>query len=177
MKKGIELSLNFLVTIIIALVIFGFGINFIYNLASEAAEMESMTTEDLDKRIGELLCESTDKVCIPVNKKTIQRGEFGVVGVKIINILTDTSSSEFGIDVQVSKGFKKNNEEITDQADLDKIDVKHRGHVIIEKNEEADIGIGVEVVKDAISGTYVLDVTVEYSDDETILQKIYIEVP
>ncbi|MBU90563.1 hypothetical protein CMO94_03385, partial [Candidatus Woesearchaeota archaeon] len=86
-KKGIELSVNFLVTIIIALVIFGFGVKFVYNLASGASEMESLTTDDLDERIGDLLCESADKVCIGVNRKVIPRGEFDVFGIKVINVI------------------------------------------------------------------------------------------
>ena len=86
-KKGIELSVNFLVTIIIALVIFGFGVKFVYNLASGASEMESLTTDDLDERIGDLLCESADKVCIGVNRKVIPRGEFDVFGIKVINVV------------------------------------------------------------------------------------------
>jgi len=169
MKKGIELSLNFLVTIIIALVIFGFGIKFISNLTSDVTELESLTTEQLDKRIENLVC-GTEKVCIGTNKKTIQKGNFDVFGIKIINIL---ESQEFNINIGVSK-IIKDNEEITDQNELNKVQIKHRQSVIIEKNDEENIGIGVEVAKDAVSGTYILDVEIpQYGE----LQKIYVEVP
>lgn len=169
MKKGIELSLNFLVTIIIALAIFGFGIKFISNLASDVTELESLTTEQLDKRIENLVCD-TDKVCIGTTKKTIQKGNFDVFGIKIINIL---ESQEFNIDIGVSK-IIKGNEEITDPSELNKVTIKYRQSIFIEKNDEENMGIGVEVAKDAVSGTYILDVRVPQYDE---LQKIYVEVP
>ena len=112
MKKGIQLTLNFLVTVIIALAIFGLGIKFISNLAGDATELESLTTEQLDKRIENLVC-GTDKVCIGTNKKIIQKGNFDVFGIKIINIL---ETQEFNINIDVSK-IIKDNEEITDPVE------------------------------------------------------------
>lgn len=169
MKKGIQLTLNFLVTVIIALAIFGFGIKFISSLAGDATELESLTTEQLDKRIENLVC-GTDKVCIGTNKKIIQKGNFDVFGIKIINIL---ETQEFNINIDVSK-IIKDNEEITDPGELNKVTIKYRQNVNIEKNDEENIGIGVEVAKDAVSGTYILDVEIPQYDE---LQKIYVEVP
>ena len=169
MKKGIELSLNFLVTLIIALTIFTFGIKFISDFTKEATELESLTTEQLDKRIENLVCD-TDKVCIGINRKTIQKGEFDVFGIRIINIL---ETQEFNINAKVIK-IIKNNEEIIDSNNLNKINLKHRKNFIIEKNNEENLGIGIEVAKDAVSGTYIIDVEVPQYDE---VYKIYVEVP
>lgn len=169
MKKGIELSMNFLVTIIIALTIFMFGVRFIYTLASEAVELESLTTDQLDIRIGELLCESTDRVCIGIDKKIIRKGKFDVFGIKIINI---QDSKTFDITITPT-GFTKDNEPVS-TVGLDKITVKYNPDVFIDRNEEKSIGVGVEVAKDARQGTYILDVSVQPYDT---LHKIYVEVP
>ena len=169
MKKGIELSLNFLVTLIIVLTIFTFGVKFISDLTKEATELESLTTEQLDKRIENLVCD-TDKVCIGINRKTIQKGEFDVFGIRIINIL---ETQEFGIISKVTK-IIKNNEEIIDPNNLNKINLKHRTSFVIEKNDEENIGMGVEVAKDALSGTYIIDVEIPQYDE---VYKIYVEVP
>lgn len=169
MKKGIELSLNFLVTIIIALTIFTFGIKFISNLTKEAIELESITTEQLDKRIENLVCD-TYKVCIGINKKTIQKGEFDVFGIRIINIL---ETQEFNINAEVTK-IIKDSREIIDPNKLSKINLKHRKNFIIKKNNEENIGVGVEVAKDAVSGTYILDVEIPQYNE---IYKIYVEVP
>ena len=63
-KRGIELSLNFLVVLIISIVIFGFGVKFIYNLSSQATDLQQLTIGDLDERIGNLACEGSDRVCV-----------------------------------------------------------------------------------------------------------------
>lgn len=169
MKKGIELSLNFLVTIIITLAIFTFGVRFIHDLASEAAELESLTTDQLDKRAGQLICESTDKVCIGISKKTIPKGKFDVFGIRIINIL-DGQDFSIAIEKPSPSGYKKNNEPIQ----TNNIKLKYRNAVFIEKNEEETIGAGIEVPKDAVSGTYVFNVKVQPYDE---LYKLYVEVP
>ena len=169
MKKGIQLTLNFLVTVIIALAIFGLGIKFISNLAGDATELESLTTEQLDKRIENLVC-GTDKVCIGTNKKIIRKGNFDVFGIKIINIL---ETQEFNINIDVTK-IIKDNEEITAENELNKVALRYRQSFIIEKNGEENVGIGVEVAKDAVSGTYILDVEIPQYEE---LQKIYVEVP
>jgi len=168
MKKGIELSLNFLVTIIIVLTIFTFGIKFIYNFTKDASDLESLTTEQLDLRIENLVC-GTDKVCIGSNRKSISKGDFDVFGIRIINIY---DTQEFNINSKVTK-LIKNNEEIVDTSSLNKINLKYRGSVLIEKNDEVSLGLGVEVAKDAPSGTYIIDV--EISEYEEVY-KIYVEV-
>lgn len=169
MKKGIELSLNFLVTIIITLVIFTLGIKFIHNLASEATELESLTTDQLDKRTGQMLCESTDRVCIGISKKMIPKGKFDVFGIRIINIL---DGQDFGIVIEKPSpsGYTKNN----DPIETNNINLKYRSNVFIERNDEESIGIGIEVPKDAVSGTYIFNVRVQPYDE---IYKIYVEVP
>lgn len=174
MKKGIGMSLNFLVTVIIAIVILVFGVRFISDLVVETTKLESLTTDQLDKKIENLLCE-TEKVCIGTTKKTIQKGKFDVFGIKIINIISDEEfSDEFNVNIRVSKLIKDNNE-IIDPNKLNKIKLKYRtNNFIVEKNNEESIGIGVEVEKDAVSGTYILDVEIPQYDE---IYKIYVEVP
>ena len=177
LKKGFELSLNFLVTIIIALVILGFGVRFVYNLASQATQMSDITTEQLDKKIGELLCDSSEMVCIGVDKKTIQKGKYDVFGIKIVNI---QDGRNFMLSV-TPVGYTKNNEPITDVG-LDKIQVKYKDNFFIERNGQKEIGLGVEVAKNANSGTYILDAKVMVTDNGAEVQyaglhKIYVLVP
>lgn len=43
-KKAIELSLNFIVILIISIILFGFGVVFIKKLSSQAIELQDITT-------------------------------------------------------------------------------------------------------------------------------------
>ncbi len=174
-KRGIELSLTFLVTIILAVVIMAFGVRFLYSLASEATGLDKTSTEQLDKRFAELSCSSNDKVCIGIIRKVIQKGKTNAFGLKIINI---GATSEFKAEVSPSKAFDKQNNEIENN-----INFKYNSNqMTIEKNEEKRLGISFEVPKNAESGTYVFDVLVKYKADDEFgqyddLQKIYVEVP
>ena len=174
-KKAIELSLTFLVTIITAVVIMAFGVRFLYSLTSEATELDKISTEQLDKRFAELSCSSNDKVCIGIIREIIPKGKTNAFGLKIINI---GATTEFNVEVNPSNAFDKQNNEIPNS-----IKSKYNNDGIeIEKNEEKSLGIGFEVPKDAVSGTYVFDVEVKYNVNDVFvqydeLQKIYVEVP
>jgi len=188
-KKGLELSINFIVIIIISLIVFSFGVRFIYQLGSEATTLQKMTVDELDRKIGNLACEGSERVCFGFDKKIIKRGKLGIFSLRIINIL---DSQDF--DITVSRptpysGYKKDGSPITNDNLKWKPDVPRT--VNIKKNEEKDLAIGVEVPKDAKIGTYIFDVAICYDDldsanDDTTgkcgndiynFGKIYAEVP
>ena len=173
-KKAIELSLNFIVILIISLVIFTFGVRFISTLSSTATELQDLTERDLDEKIGNLICEGSERVCIGIDRRTINRKEFDVFGLKIINIL-EPKDFEIEVSRPSPSGYTKTKQEITN----DKLiwNPKSRD-IYIGKNEEKTIGIGVEVPADAVSGTYIFNVEIKadgkpYSN----VQKLYVDVP
>lgn len=174
-RKAIELSLNFIIILILSIIIFGFGIRFISKLSTQAIELQDVTTSELDERIGNLVCEGSDRVCVGIDRKTIRRTKFDVFGLKIINIL---ESQNF--DITVSRpspsGYTKNKQPI----DVDNLvwNPKARS-VFIEKNEEKNLGIGVQVPANAVSGTYIFNVIIQTSDGKpySSTQKLYVDVP
>ena len=182
-KKGVELSINFIVIIILSIIIFGFGVVFMRNLFSQANDLRDLTFEDIDARIGSLICEGSERVCIGFDRKTIKREEFGVFGLKILNIL-DTQDFTVTIGHPADYlGFKKDKTEI--DITNPKLTVYPDSRTVnIAKNEEKELGIGVEVPTDAVSGTYILNVRIQYKEPETgdlidyvNVHKLYVEVP
>ena len=184
-KRGIELSINFIVVLILSIVIFVFGIVFMRNLFVQLNGIRDLTLEDLDSKIGSLICEGSERVCIGYDRKTIQRKEFAVFGLKILNIL---DTQDFIITVAPPDsylGFKKDKTEILSPPTNPKLIVYPETRTkIIAKNEEKPLGIGVKVPANAVSGTYILDVRIQYNDaetgepkDYTNVHKIYVEVP
>ncbi len=174
-RKAMELSLNFIVILIISIVIFGFGIKFISTLSSKATELHELTLEDLDEKIGSLACEGSERVCVSTDGKTIQKADFDFFGVKIINIL---DSQEF--DITVSRpspsGYTKTKADIMSDGLVAKPQSRA---VFIGKNEEKDIGIGIEVPANAVSGTYIFNVNIRAQDGNPYsnVQKLYVNVP
>ena len=174
-RKAIELSLNFIVIIIISIVLFGFGISFISRLSSQATELQELTISELDEKIGNLICEGSDRVCVGIDRKTITRKKLDVFGIKIINIL-DSQNFDVIISRPAPPGYKKNNQEI--QSDNLKWSPRTRS-IFIEKNEEKVIGVGIEIPPDAVPGTYIFDVKIlsQNGQSYSALQKLYVDVP
>lgn len=173
-RKSIELSLNFIIILILSIIIFGFGVRFISKLSSQAIELQDITTSELDERIGSLVCEGSDRVCIGLDRKTIRRAKFDVFGLKVINIL-ESQNFEITVSRPSPSGYTKNNQPV--QSDSLIWSPKSRS-VFIEKNEERDFGIGIQVPSNAVSGIYIFDVRIQadgkpYSNT----QKIYVDVP
>lgn len=174
-KKAIELSLNFIVILIISIIIFGFGVRFIQKLSSQAIELQELTISELDEKIGNLVCEGSERVCVGIDRKVVQRKKFDVFGLKIINIL---DSQEFEITVSPSDpiGYKKDKTPVEGPA----LTINPQSRAIkINKNEEKSIGIGVQVPANAVSGTYIFNVEIKQQDGKPYsqVQKLYVDVP
>ena len=174
-KKSIELSLNFLVVIVLTLVIFGFGVWFISHLSKEATNIKEMTFKDLDEKISDLACEGSARVCIGIDRKTIQKKNYDVFGVKIVNVIND-QNFEIMASYPNPLGYKKDNTPITSPPLV--LNPEAPRTVAIKKNEEAKIGIAVEVPATAVSGTYIFNVQIKTASGLYVpIQKFYVEVP
>ncbi len=189
MKKGIELSMNFLVVIVLTLVIFIFSIYFILTIYEKAKGMQTRTFDDLDKQIGYLRC-GTEQVCIGEKTKEIRRNEFSVFGIRILNVLG--GQRKFTIFVKESldnkniygysdhpirllpKASSKPDPACGDEARCE----------LIDPDKGKNFALGAEVDAATPKGTYVFDVYVQYDDvdgnhpyGETPKSKIYVIVP
>ncbi len=174
-KKSLELSLNFLVIIIISITIFGLGIYFISNLAQEAEDLRELTLAQIDEQIRDLTCEGSDRICMFAEKIKIQRGKVGYFGIKILNIL-DSENFQVVVNPSSPLGYKRDNSPIAGPELI--INPKIRPPIYIKKNEDKTIGIGVQVPQDApIGGTYIINVEIRNSGNLYVpLQKLYVEV-
>lgn len=174
-KKAIELSMNFIVILIISIVIFGFGVRFISKLSSQATELQELTISELDERIGSLICEGSDRVCVGIDRKKIAAKKFDVFGLKIINII-DPQNFDVTVSRPAPSGYKKDKQEIP--SDNLVVNPKSRS-IFIGKNEEKIVGIGVQVPANAQPGTYIFNVRIQTADGQPYsqIQKLYVDVP
>ncbi len=113
-KKGIELSVNMLVVIIIALVVFGFGIWMSSKFFGAAESQKAQIDQDTESAIENLLSGGT-RVGIPINRKTIKRGSSDIFGLGVLN--TGGQSDNFVIKVNFNRAYLPNDEEIEAPAD------------------------------------------------------------
>lgn len=84
-KKAIELSVNFIVILIIALTVFSFGIKLSYDLMSHAEEIREDVDESTQREIEAALT-GGNIVSIPINHKESKIGKSVTFGLGIFNI-------------------------------------------------------------------------------------------
>jgi len=191
-KKGFELSINFVVIIILSLVVFGFGLKLLKDIFTESTKLIDFNQEDIDKQIGDFTCQPGELVCVSPRIKRIDPGELGVFGIKIANnmgsdklfriiVYPDNEVSYPNYDLGAGNPVKRLGFGEKDGAQVpiligyngctqncipntNHLDVIYKSEDIQIKNQESvKTGIGIQVPKTGISsGTYVFDVIVVY---------------
>ena len=184
-KKGIELSVNFLVTLILAIVVFGMGIYLSTIIFGGGASIAEKKFDDFDREVGELACYASDNVCVHIKSDTINRGKFKTLAVTIKNALP---KKQFKLLVQNTRMVDQTGATKTTGFEKLLLYGLEEGRIeILEKGEKRTFGIGVDVPKTAASGQYILDVMVFYADPDAVPAawepytprpyKIYVNVP
>ncbi len=184
-KKAIQLSVNFVVVLIIAVVVFGMGLTFAYNLLGQANTMKQDLDRETQLQIEALLDEGLP-VAIPLNRKTVRLGKTGIIGLGINNRLGH--EEDFTITIEASAAFDDEKQDIT-PLPQDNWWVTHTQEVFVENNKYQKIPLAFITQKTLIPsgpstkfGLYIFDVRVTYNDpvEGTTtygnVQKVYLEV-
>lgn len=113
--------------------------------------------------------------------KEIKRGKFDFFGVKIINVL---DPNEFQLTTSVSGAYKIDNDPIISPDPKTLILLKPSTRTFnLDKNEDINLGIGVQVDESAQSGTYLIDVKIKYGSPPDYdyyadsVYQLYVTVP
>lgn len=85
-KRGMEFSVGFLVSLIIAIFIFSLSLYFIFNWFSEAEELKGDIDRQTQERIMSTLQSSNQQVGIPISVAEVKRGDTAIFGLGIRNI-------------------------------------------------------------------------------------------
>ena len=171
MKKGIQLSMNFLVTIIIAIVILVLGILVLRQFIGGAEELKTDLDERTEAQLSNLLS-AGQQVAVTFNTQTIKRGKSHLFGLGILNIGDDPPNS-----FEISLTFK-NTDAPAPYGDPGDWTRYNSESFSIERSEQHSEPVLIQVADDAPSGTYIFDVAVTKNGQlyDTI-KKIYITVP
>ncbi|PIN81136.1 hypothetical protein COV11_02570 [Candidatus Woesearchaeota archaeon CG10_big_fil_rev_8_21_14_0_10_30_7] len=108
-KKGIQLSINVLVLMIISIVIFSFSMYFLYKYipTSTPEELDVMTQQAIER----MIFQDNKLVAIPYNSKPARIGETVLFGLGVRNVFND--AREFEVQLEFSKAFSYNMQELT----------------------------------------------------------------
>lgn len=181
-RRGIELSINFLVTFILAIVLFGLGILFAKNLFGGSNELVDVTQEQLDDAIERMFCNQNELVCLNLNSLTLARGDSHVFGVMVLNALP---AADFHVDVTTTRFIDKDGNPVPPTGPpANPLDIFPDGlDFTLEKNKEERVGFRIAALPTNPKGKYIVDVLVKRKDPSSgnyenydVVHKIYITV-
>jgi len=185
-RKGFELTLNFIIVIILSLVVLGFGINFVYSLFKGGNEyvpqIDALIMDELTR-----LAVGNKRVAIaPIESQVINRGDSATFGLRIRN--TVAGQETFIVKAECVKFGTPDYAPGCPSGSLKLI--YERVDFPIRNNAFYDVPIGITVSRTADRGEYLVYVSVcsftgvagtcSTSSDLNrydSLQKIYVTVP
>ncbi|MBI1969649.1 hypothetical protein HYS48_03050 [Candidatus Woesearchaeota archaeon] len=174
-KKGVELSINFLVTFIFGIILFAFGVIFATRLFQQAGDISRMSQEQLDKSVEELTCTKDQEVCLSASTKALQRGQDHVFGVNVVNTYKDATN--FRIMVSNPKAFDREGKPIFDNLDPLLPDgnsetmlgiLPTEKEFSLEPNLQEQTGILIQALSTNPKGRFIIDIFAEYHNTCTV---------
>jgi hypothetical protein len=181
-KKAIELSINFIVMFILAIVMFGVGITFVTDIFLKGEELRESIDAQTENQIMRVLDPNTP-VSMPINKLSLHRGEQEVIGIGVLNLRGSDTQEEFSFDVYCDGATDLSGTPICDDDSNPKCiecDIwAFPPNSMWLKNNEKDVGsISIIIPKDAVSGIYIYNVEVEVNGQEAYqtIKKLTVEV-
>ena len=153
-KRGIELSVNFLVMLILSLIVFMFGLYLVYQFFGTAVDLQTQLDEQTEKELQAMLI-SGERVALPKTQVNLQRGKSYTFGLGILNTLG--AEKEFSVNIIEGQAYQ--GATLIPTNGLDTIPAKTYS---IKNTEQRLLAIPVRVNQDAQIGTHTLDVRVCY---------------
>ncbi len=164
-RAAVELSINFIVGMILGMVMFGLGLVFVYNLLAGVDKIREYGLPDTFKVYAENCVQRGDKVCIPEIKKEVPTRKTGSFGVVINNIAG--IEKRFKPVVAFSIGILDDGNEATG-IDLSKWTFTEFNEEILENNRHTTVEIPFLVPPGTKKGEYVFNVNVCFDSNDNI---------
>ncbi|MFW5747127.1 MAG: hypothetical protein ACOCWQ_06285 [Nanoarchaeota archaeon] len=149
-SRGIELSVNFLVGFVLAVTIFGMGIFLLYTIFGQAKDLHTLTQDEIDSQVSQMLCSAEEKVCISGNRLPRKPGSLAVFGIYIYNIKPQRETYTIHI-TDADRSINPSKEYIENELQV----VSSTRQVTIDANEQENLGAGIQIPRGTKKGTYV----------------------
>ncbi|MFH1591285.1 MAG: hypothetical protein ABIC95_05155 [archaeon] len=171
-KRGVQLSINFIVILILSLAVLSAGLLFANKLLGSAMDIKTDLDASTRSEIESMLVEGT-RVGIPFKSLKVARGKSQIFGLGILNVETENT---FKVTVTFDSGFKPDNSPICTAAGpgcpplVLPTDGSSDWQVLystdheVPTNEKRPIPLYFKPPKNAPLGTYIFNVKVEIED-------------
>ncbi len=178
-KRAIELSVNFMVWLILALVVFGMGLMLFKKFFSEATDIKQNLDDQTKKELMAIMTSSPEQVVIYPTQFTVKKGRGGVFGVGILNT-GGSDNFEISSDFDTGGGsgpmcYDSDGSDLGCSAgDINVINSMNRS---VELNKREIIDVPVRAMENIKSGKYAVKVIVRHDGSDISTNLVYINVP
>lgn len=176
-KAAIELSMNFLVVIIISIVIVGLGLILFFSMKDKATDLKDSLDQQTEDQLKAMMLQNNYKVAVYPNQLTLDNGKSQLVGLGITNefntpkTFTITHSVKYYIDSETD-GAPPN------PSWIKNTDVQfEKEEVEINPKDQKTVGILIKMPSGAASGEYVVTLNITQTNINYGVVKIYIVNP
>lgn len=160
-RRGIELSINFVVMLIMAVAMFFGGLVFAAKFFRQAETVRGTLSSQTEKQLEKLL-DSGSPVVIPINSKEIFRSKYDSFALGILA----NDNGKYFVDITMNNAFKKDKSSIaTKEQALEWLQYS-KDEMVLKKNEKGKMIILVDVPGNAERGTYIYKVSVKLAADD-----------
>jgi len=174
-KKGIELSINFIVMLIIAIAVFGMGLMLFRQFFIQAEDIKQNLDEQTKAELTQKMMSSSEQVIVYPTQLTIKKNSGDVVGVGILNIGTNT---DFDIYSSYIGCYDREGQLNPSCQDTDLGLIALRPDLNVDQNKREIFDVPVRVKSSALTAKYAIKVEVKDELNALIGTSIvYITVP
>lgn len=152
-RKAFELSVNFLVVIILSVTLLSLGIYFVKTMYESSKDIQSALDKQTEEQIESLLDQGYS-FAIPINTRYIQSGGSALFGVGILN--SYNLKQEFQLNIKFSDAFDKDKARITNAEQYFSVLYDDKAFNL-EPDENKKISVKMQTKKGIPSGTYIFD--------------------
>lgn len=169
-KKGMELSINFIVMLVLAIAVFSGGLMFANKFFRQAGDTKAVLDSQAQRQIAALLDDGSP-VVLPISTKEIRRSKHDTFGLGVLNVedaQTFTVGWEFLRAVELPPG-RATLCNVGSNCDSDPTTWITQGKDTFElkRNEKTQILFLVDVPSNAERGNYIYKITVKRADQST----------
>lgn len=162
-KAAVELSMSFIVGLILGIIMLGFGLVFAYNIFSNVGKIQAQGLPDTFTMLAEDCVNNGEKVCIPVMRTEIASTKSKSLGAVVNNI--EEGTHKFKTYVKFSKGMT-DDEVAVNTVDIAKWTYTTFKPLTLENTKHDIIEIPFRVPAGTKDGKYVFNVNICYDSNK-----------
>ena len=173
-RKGIELSVNFIVILILTIVVFSFGLYFTQKIYEGLDKIKADLDSDAEANIRARL-DRGERFSIPISSKETKLGQTVTFGVGLINVRSQTAGFDIIAECEGRLG--------SDQQEIDKSACDFAEFLVatsnpqLKPNEKIIVPVAVRVLGRGQKGTYIFNIRIgDGTDPDYPTKQIYLTV-